>query len=113
MGKVTRFACGNCEALALASRGRLRTLAAVVPPAAFSMLRIWAVILFGGLASLCGQTASPFVSGAWCGNVTPTSATVKIRLDTAGLRVRLVVSTNDRLTPAVFSVAQTTAAASG
>lgn len=69
--------------------------------------------LWVATASLFAQTASPFVSGVWSGNVTPTSATVTVRLNAAGLRVRLVVSTNDRLSPAVFSPVQTTAAASG
>jgi len=59
------------------------------------------------------QTASPFVSGVWSGNVTPSSVTVSVRLNAVGLRARLVVSTNDRLTPAVFSTVVTTAAASG
>ena len=59
------------------------------------------------------QTASPFVSGVWSGNVTPTSATVTVRLNASALRVRLVVSTNEGLTPAVFSPVVTTAAAAG
>jgi phosphodiesterase/alkaline phosphatase D-like protein len=74
----------------------------------FSVLAWWIVV-----SGLRAQTASPFVSGAWCGNVTPTSATVCVRLNAAGLRVRLVVSPNDRLSPAVFSPVDTTAAASG
>ena len=69
------------------------------------------VVLLFGPGDLTAQ--SPFVSGVWCGNVTPTSATVAIRLNAAGLRVRLAVSTNDRLAPAVFSPARTTVAASG
>lgn len=69
--------------------------------------------LFAGLTSLCAQTASPFVSGVWCGNVTPTSATVSVRLNAAGLRVRLAVSGNENLSPAVFSPALTTSANSG
>lgn len=60
-----------------------------------------------------GQTDSLFVSGAWSGNVTATSATVCVRLTTPGLRVRLGVSTRDQLTPLVYSNAETTAAASG
>ncbi len=62
---------------------------------------------------MSAQGGSPFASGVWCGNVTPTSATVCVRLNAPGLRVRLAVGTNDRLTPAVFSGAQTTAVASG
>ena len=74
---------------------------------------MWVGVLFASLASVRAQTASPFVSGVWCGNVTPTSASVSVRLNAAGLRARLVVSTNDRLTPAVFSQPITSATASG
>ncbi len=60
------------------------------------------------------QTAvSPFVSGAWSGNISPTSATVCIRLSAAGQRVRLAVSINEQLSSAVFSDTVTTAAAAG
>ena len=57
--------------------------------------------------------ASPFVGGVWAGNVTPTSATVSIRLNAPGLRVRLQVSQSESLVPAVYSTVVTTAAASG
>ena len=74
----------------------------------------WVFITLGaGVVVGWGQTASPFLSGAWCGNVTPTSATVCTRMNATGLRVRLVVSTNERLAPAVFSPTQTSAAAAG
>ncbi|MEO6243849.1 MAG: alkaline phosphatase D family protein [Opitutaceae bacterium] len=66
-----------------------------------------------GWSVLAGQTASPFLGGVWSGNVTPTSASVSVRLNAAGLRVRLAISTNDTLTPAVFSPALTTNANSG
>ena len=59
------------------------------------------------------QNGSPFASGVWCGNVTPTSASVVARLTSAGQRVRLQVSPNATLTPAVFSNAATTAASAG
>lgn len=59
--------------------------------------------------SAFGQASGPFIGGAWSGNVSPTSVTVSIRLDTAGQRVRLQVSQNEGLTPAVFSGAVTTA----
>ena len=59
------------------------------------------------------QNGSPFASGVWSGNVTPTSASVVVRLTSAGQRVRLQVSLNATLTPAVFSSAATTAAAAG
>jgi len=45
--------------------------------------------------------------------VSPTGATVSIRLNTTGTRVRLQVSQNENLTPAVFSGAVTTAAGTG
>lgn len=59
------------------------------------------------------QTGSPFLSGAWCGNVTATTATVSIRLGSAGQRVRLVVGPNEQLSPSTFSASVTTASASG
>ena len=55
-----------------------------------------------------GQSAGPFMCGAWAGNVTPTSATVAIRLNAAGQRVRLQVSQNSGLSGAVFSGAVNT-----
>ncbi len=64
----------------------------------------------------CGvsaQTASPFVSSVWSGNVTPTSGSVVVRLATAGQRVRLQVSVNPSLTPAIFSPVATTAVGAG
>jgi phosphodiesterase/alkaline phosphatase D-like protein len=72
---------------------------------------IWLAAL---AASLClAQAQSPFVSGAWCGNVTPTSATVSIRLTTTGVRVRLGVTASDKLSPVIFSAADTTVATNG
>lgn len=62
---------------------------------------------------LCAQTAATFASSVWCGNVTPTSASVVVRLAAVGQRVRLQVSRNARLSPAVFSPAATTAATAG
>lgn len=59
------------------------------------------------------QPASPFVSGAWSGNVTPTSATVNIRLTAPGLRVRLALGTTANLSPVVFFGSGTTAAVNG
>lgn len=75
--------------------------------------RLWLLALTAGLGSVFAQTGSPFLSGAWCGNVTPTSATVCIRLNASGLRVRLAVSPNSSFSPVVFSPVETTAAASG
>ena len=51
-----------------------------------------------------------FIGGAWSGNVSPTSATVSIRLTSSAQRVRLQVSQNESLSPAVFSSVVTTSA---
>src|SRR5471030_3337684 len=64
------------------------------------------------------QTTAPlvtaaFASGVWCGNVTPTSASVVVRLTLPGQKVRLQVGTNSALTAAIFSSAATTAATAG
>lgn len=64
-------------------------------------------------AVLLGQGTSPFIGGAWSGNVTPTSGTVTIRLTATSLRVRLVVSQNEALTAPTYSPAVTTAASTG
>jgi phosphodiesterase/alkaline phosphatase D-like protein len=85
-----------------------------LPPSAHVLaLRLSIVGWVLGLVSLCAQSASPFVSGVWSGNVTPTSATVCVRLNATGLRVRLVVGTNEKLSPAVYSTAVTTTSATG
>lgn len=71
-------------------------------------------LLFTALAGVMfGQGTTPFIGGAWTGNVTPTSATVSIRLGAPGLRVRLQVSQSPTLSPAVFSGAVNTATATG
>jgi phosphodiesterase/alkaline phosphatase D-like protein len=57
--------------------------------------------------------AAPAIGGVWCGNVTPTSVTVTIRLTAPGLRVRLQVSRADTLAQPVFSSVVTTAATLG
>lgn len=76
-------------------------------------LVVWLVALAAIVPVARAQTESPFLSGAWSGNVTSTGATVCIRLNASGLRARLGVSTDGRLTPVVFSSAQTSAATSG
>jgi len=104
----------GCEiALALASRGPRNTVAVVVRNHVFCAGRLWLAALLVSPLILSAQTASPFISGAWCGNVTPTSASVAIRLNAPGLRVRLRVSPQSGLSPAVFSPALTTVAESG
>lgn len=51
------------------------------------------------------QSGAPVIGGPWCGNVSPTSATVAVRLTDSGLRVRLQLSTNAALTQPIFSAA--------
>lgn len=65
------------------------------------------------MSALHAQPVSPFASGVWSGGVTPTSATVAVRLTSSAQRVRLQVSTNASLSPAIFSAAATTAATAG
>lgn len=112
--------CGDASAadrrgrgLGLASRVTGNTFLKVISPLTLRAVWVCFAVVLAGATSLCAQTASPFLSGVWCGNVTPTSASVSVRLNASGLRARLVVSTNDRLTPAVFSNYITSAAASG
>jgi hypothetical protein len=64
-------------------------------------------------AAAFGQGVSPFIGSAWCGNVTSSTATVSIRMETAGQRVRLQISTNPSLTAATFSPAVTSAVTAG
>ncbi len=72
------------------------------------------ILLFCALFGVAfGQAESPFIGGVWAGNVTPTSATVSIRLKNPGVRVRLQVSLTDSLASAAFSPVFTTATASG
>ena len=70
------------------------------------------LLLFVALAGVAFGQAQ-FMSGVWCGNVTPTSATVVVRLDAPGQRVRLQVSESDRLSPAVYSAIGSTAPGTG
>ena len=88
-----------------------RTFGPVTLASAFRTAGFWVGVLLFSPGNLAAQ--SPFVSGAWCGHLTATSATVSVRLNAPGLRVPVAVSTNDRLSSAVFSPARTTAAASG
>jgi hypothetical protein len=60
-----------------------------------------------------GQSATPVVGGVWSGNVTPTSATVVVRLNEPGLRVRLHVSRNETLAQPVYSSFITTSSNNG
>ena len=70
------------------------------------------ILLIAVSAAAWGQ-GSPFIGGVWSGNVTPTSATVAVRLNAPTQRVRLQVSTNESLVPASYSSAVTTAAGTG
>lgn len=60
-----------------------------------------------------GQQTGLFIGGAWCGNVSPTSATVAIRLTASAQRVRLHVSQNENLSAPILSPIATTAAGLG
>ena len=68
---------------------------------------LWLVVF---AVTAFGQSSGPFIGGAWIGNVSPTSATVTIRLTASAQRVRLAVSTSETLAPATFSAVVTTSA---
>jgi len=68
---------------------------------------------FAVAAMAWGQGNSPFVGGVWSGNITPTSATVAVRLHAPALRTRLLVSINPSLTPGTYSAAVNSAAGAG
>ena len=70
-------------------------------------------VFFSACAGLMGQTTSPVVGGVWSGNVSTTGATVALRTNASGLRVRLAVSLNEALTAPVYSTVVTSAVASG
>ncbi len=65
------------------------------------------------LATVTAFAQSPFFGGVWAGNVSPTSATVSVRLNAAGVRVRVLISQNANLSAPIFSSAANTAAGSG
>ena len=69
--------------------------------------------LVAAASVVSAQPGSPFASGVWCGNVTPTSASVVVRLTAAGQKARLQVSSNPALTAATFSTSATSAASAG
>lgn len=71
------------------------------------------IVFFVISVTAYGQSSGPFVCSVWSGNVTPTSATVVARLNAPGLKVRLQISENENLAPAIFSTVVTTAAGSG
>src|SRR3954469_2370662 len=56
---------------------------------------------------------SPFASSVWSGNVTPTSASVVVRLNSSSQKVRLDVSSNISLSTPILSSTATTAATAG
>src|ERR1044072_3268333 len=76
------------------------------------MLPRVAILLLVFCTSALGQGVA-FLGGAWSGNVTPTSASVVVRLNAAGQRVRLQASTSPTLSPAIFSGAVNTSANAG
>ena len=71
------------------------------------------LFLFVLLGATAWAQGSPFIGGVWSGNITPTSATVAARLNAAGQRVRLQVSTNPGLSSPIFSSAVNTSANAG
>ena len=76
--------------------------------------RVFCAALFSAAASaLVAQVGSPFASSVWCGNVTPTSASVVTRLTNSAVKVRLGVSLNASLASPVFSAAANTNATAG
>lgn len=75
--------------------------------------RFLTLVVLAAATGFAQLNSGPFIGGAWSGNVSATSATVSIRLNAAGVRVRLVVSQNQALTSPVFSAAVNTAAAAG
>ena len=71
-------------------------------------------VFLAACATGWGQAGSPVIGGVWSGNVSPTGATVTVRLNASGVRVRLQVSPSDTLTVApVFSTVAVTAANTG
>ncbi|MEO6244512.1 MAG: alkaline phosphatase D family protein [Opitutaceae bacterium] len=74
-------------------------------------------VVFAFLAAwvtLVGQTASTLVGGVWSGAVSSTSATIAVRLDSPGLRVRAQISRSETVTSApVFSSVVVTSATAG
>jgi phosphodiesterase/alkaline phosphatase D-like protein len=82
-------------------------------PGTFAGKLAWTVGWTLGVAALGAQPAPPFVSGVWCGNVTPVSATVCVRLGSPGLQVRLAVGPGSPLRPTRYSAPVTTTAAEG
>jgi phosphodiesterase/alkaline phosphatase D-like protein len=74
-------------------------------------LKILVLFIVTYVTSLA-QGGAAFIGGVWSGNITPTSGTVAARLDTPGVKVRLRISTNPGLTPALYSSTVTTAVTS-
>ena len=52
-------------------------------------------VFLAACATGWGQAGSPVIGGVWSGNVSPTSATVTVRLNASGVRVRLQISQSD------------------
>jgi alkaline phosphatase D len=77
-----------------------------------ALLKLAFLLLIAG-ASALAQSELFIVGGVWSGNVTPTSATVALRLNAGNQRVRLLVSQNENLSPGVYSSAVTTNPAAG
>jgi phosphodiesterase/alkaline phosphatase D-like protein len=73
----------------------------------------WAVLGVTAAAARSVAPATPFACGVWSGNVSATSASVVVRLNSAGQKVRLRASTEPDLTPAVWSSTAITTASAG
>lgn len=80
-----------------------------------TLFRLTFAIALAGMAAGEGraQSVSPFAGGAWCGNVTPTTATVKVRLASPGLAARLALATNARLDGATYTASVVSSGANG
>jgi phosphodiesterase/alkaline phosphatase D-like protein len=85
----------------------------VKAPGAVAGRLAWTTGWVLSLAALPAQPAPPFVSGVWCGNVTPAGATVCVRLGSPGLQVRLAVGAGGPFRPDQYSAPVTTTAAAG
>lgn len=74
------------------------------------MRRLLTSCCFLAVTAVALAQSGPFVGGVWAGNVSPTSAAVSVRLNASAQRVRLQVSQNENLSPAVYTTAVNTAA---
>jgi phosphodiesterase/alkaline phosphatase D-like protein len=76
-------------------------------------MRKFLLLFVASCLTAFGQSAAPIIGGVWSGNVSPTSATVAVRLVDSATRVRLQVSTNPSLSQPIFSAAVNSSANAG